>query len=211
MFSSDNRKGKENPERQKAAAPVDPFPEDGTPEPPGESCQNGGMEEPRNDGQGLLEELESAREMLKRLNEENRILSESIARARADFFNYRQRVERENERLRATASESAVAALIPVLDNLDRALSSNRNEEDPFYRGVEMVRGQFFSVLESMGVSVIETVGSPFDPAVHEAVATVEAGEDIEDGIVTDEIQAGYKVAGKVIRAACVKVARAGS
>lgn len=104
-----------------------------------------------------------------------------------------------------------MAALIPVLDNLDRALSSNRNEEDPFYRGVEMVRGQFFSVLESMGVSVIETVGSPFDPAVHEAVATVEAGEDIEDGIVTDEIQAGYKVAGKVIRAARVKVARAGS
>lgn len=177
----------------------------------GETSQKVGLDETCNDNENLLAELGSAREMVESLSEQNRALSETIARARADFFNYRQRVERENERLRATASESAAAALLPVLDNLDRALASNRNDEDPFYKGVEMVRGQFFSVLEGMGVTPVDTVGSPFDPALHEAVATVEAGEGIEDGTITEEIQAGYRIAGRILRAARVKVARAGS
>ncbi len=82
--------------------------------------------------------------------------------------------------------------MIPVLVNLDRA-SIKQDEEGPFYRGVECGEWAVFSVLESLGVTVLKPWGSPYDPAVHEAVCNVEAGEDIEDGFVTDEIQAGYR------------------
>ena len=160
------------------------------------------------DNEELLSELEDAKALAERLDEENRELREAIARARADFFNFRQRVEREQEKLRTVAGESAAAALIPVLDNLDRALSADRSDPVSFFRGVEMVRDQFFSVLEDLGVAVIETVGKPFDPTVHEAVAVEEAAEGIEDGTVTEEIQPGYTIAGKVLSAARVRVAR---
>ena len=172
-------------------------------------------EEPRGEGSAdndeLLSELGSAKALVERLSEENKALGDAIARARADFFNYRQRVEREQERLRSMAGEDAAAALIPVLDNLDRALSANRSDLESFVKGVGMVRDQFFSVLEDLGVSAIETVGKSFDPSTHEAVAVEEAEEGVEDGIITEELQTGYTISGKVLRAARVKVARAPS
>ena len=171
-----------------------------------ESCGEGPA-----DNDELLSELGSAKALVERLSEENKALGDAIARARADFFNYRQRVEREQERLRSMAGEDAAAALIPVLDNLDRALSANRSDLESFVKGVGMVRDQFFSVLEDLGVSAIETVGKSFDPSTHEAVAVEEAGEGVEDGIITEELQTGYTISGKVLRAARVKVARAPS
>ena len=171
-----------------------------------ESCGEGPA-----DNDELLSELGSAKALVERLSEENKALGDAIARARADFFNYRQRVEREQERLRSMAGEDAAAALIPVLDNLDRALSANRSDLESFVKGVGMVRDQFFSVLEDLGVSAIETVGKSFDPSAHEAVAVEEAEEGVEDGIITEELQTGYTISGKVLRAARVKVARAPS
>lgn len=159
----------------------------------------------------IMEELRSARDLVERLSEENKALNDASARARADFFNFRQRVERERERSRQLASESAAAVIIPVLDNLDRALSSPQGDPDSLNRGVQMVRDQIFSVLEGMGVSLIESTGKPFDPVFHEAVAIEEPEDDTPDGIITEEIQPGYTIAGKVIRAARVKVARKAS
>lgn len=163
------------------------------------------------DMETVLNELISAKEMAEKLSGENKALNEAAARARADFFNFRQRIEREQERSRHLASEGAAATFIPVLDNLDRALSSPQGDFDSLLKGVEMVRGQFFSALQSMGVSLIETTGKPFDPTFHEAVAIDEPDSDEEEGIVTEEIQPGYMIAGKVLRAARVKVARGSS
>lgn len=163
------------------------------------------------DPEVLLGELIFVKELAERLEKENRTLQEAAARARADFFNFRQRVEREQERSRQLASESAALLFIPVLDNLDRALSSPQGDFDSFLKGVEMVRVQFFSALQGIGVSLIETTGRPFDPAFHEAVAIDESAEDVEEGAVTEEIQSGYMIAGKILRAARVKVARGSS
>ncbi|GAB6280603.1 MAG: nucleotide exchange factor GrpE [Thermovirga sp.] len=163
------------------------------------------------DMEALMKELVSARDLAEKLSGENKALNEATARARADFFNFRQRVEREQERSRQLAYEGAAAAFIPVLDNLDRALSSPQGDFDSLLKGVEMVRDQFFSVLENMGVALIETTGKPFDPAFHDAVAVEEPKRGAEDGIVTEEIQPGYMIAGKVLRAARVKVARGSS
>ncbi len=163
------------------------------------------------DMETILNELMSAKEMAERLSGENKILNEAAARARADFFNFRQRIEREQERSRQLASEGAAGTFIPVLDNLDRALSSPQGDFDSLLKGVEMVRDQFFAALQGMGVSLIETTGRPFDPTFHEAVAIDEPASDEEEGIVTEEIQPGYMIAGKVLRAARVKVARGSS
>lgn len=163
------------------------------------------------DMETILKDLMSAKDMAEKLGVENKALNEAAARARADFFNFRQRIEREQERSRQLASEGAAAAFIPVMDNLGRALSSPQGDFDSLLKGVEMVRGQFFSALQSMGVSLIETTGKPFDPTFHEAVAIDEPDSDEEEGIVTEEIQPGYMIAGKVLRAARVKVARGSS
>ncbi|MDT8284465.1 MAG: nucleotide exchange factor GrpE, partial [Thermovirgaceae bacterium] len=186
-------------------------------------CGRGDTPEPRDaeeilledasapDVASIMDELRSARDLAERLSEENKTLIDASARARADFFNFRQRVERERERTRQLASESAAAVIIPVLDNLDRALSSPQVDLDSLKRGVQMVRDQIFSVLEGMGVSLIESIGKPFDPVFHEAVAIEEPEADASEGIITEEIQPGYIIAGKVIRAARVKVARRAS
>ncbi len=156
-----------------------------------------------------VDEIRASRELAERLIEENEKLKDAAARTRADFFNFRQRVERERERLARTASGDAVEAFIPVLDNLERALSSPSGDFDSLFKGVEMVRNQFFSVLEGLGVSKIETEGKPFDPAFHEAVAIEETGDVSLDGVITGELQSGYTISGKLIRAARVRVARA--
>jgi len=178
-----------------------------------ETCrdEDNGMEASEADQELLLKELISAKELVEKLGNENKVLNDAAARARADFFNFRQRMERDQGRSRDLAFESAAAMFIPVLDNLDRALSSPQGDFDSLLKGVEMVRVQFFSALQGMGVSLIETTGRPFDPAFHEAVAIDEPDSDAEEGIVTEEIQPGYMIAGKVLRAAMVKVARGSS
>lgn len=177
------------------------------------SCseEDNGIEAYEADAELLLKELISAKELAEKLGSENKALNDAVARARADFFNFRQRVEREQGRSRDLAFEGAASMFIPVLDNLDRALSSPQGDFDSLLKGVEMVRLQFFSALQGMGVSLIETTGRPFDPAFHEAVAIDEPDSEAEEGIVTEEIQPGYMIAGKVLRAARVKVARGSS
>jgi len=183
------------------------------------SIQEGEVEQVSGSSDGSCQEdpgdleklLASAQDHVERLEADNKALVETAARARADFFNYRQRMEREQERFRQTATEGAAASFIPVLDNLDRARSSPQSDFESLLKGVEMVRGQFFSALQGLGVSVIETVGKHFDPAFHEAVAVEEPADEEDEGRVTAEIQPGYMIAGKVLRAARVKVARSSS
>lgn len=144
----------------------------------------------------LLEEME------KELAEKN----EESARFRADFYNFRQRTERDAARLRELAAERAVALLIPVLDNLDRAIAAAQ-ADDPLLKGVAMVRKQFFGALQELGVSTIACDGA-FDPAVHEAVEVVPVQDPARDGQIVEELQMGYLLGGKVLRAAQVRVGR---
>jgi molecular chaperone GrpE len=129
------------------------------------------------------------------------------AQAKADFYNYRARVERDRARDRALAAESAVESLLPVLDNLDRTLEAVPDKESSLYKGVSMVHKQFLSALKNLGLSVIETDGK-FDPSRHEAVMTVEVTDEDEDGKVLEELHRGYVLGGKVLSAAKVKVGK---
>jgi molecular chaperone GrpE len=134
---------------------------------------------------------------------------DDLRRLQADFDNYRKRTLREQTARAASASQTLVAKLLPVLDNFELAVSSAEQSRDfdRMLKGVEMVFGELREVLQGEGLVKIEAEGKPFDPERHEAVVAVEQ-EDTEPGTVVDIVRAGYELRGKVLRPAMVKVAK---
>jgi len=126
-------------------------------------------------------------------------------RLAADFENFRRRSGQEATDRSRYAAESAAVALIPVLDNLQRAIQ-HAPEGDPMVDGVRMVARQFSDALRSLGVTEIEAEGSPFDPAVHEAIGGEESPDVAEDTVVA-VLQPGYRLHDRVLRPALVRVA----
>lgn len=134
-------------------------------------------------------------------------LKEVNLRLQADFDNFRRRTRADMESIGLYANESLIKSLLPVLDNLDRALSQAGEAEDPFVSGIILVRKQFMGALEKAGLTEIESVGKPFDPNFHEAVGQVPV-EGMEDDHVADELQKGYILGSRVIRASVVRVVK---
>ena len=127
-------------------------------------------------------------------------------RVQADFENYRKRAVRDQERLVAHAHERLVKELLPVLDDLERALeAAERHEEATLVEGVRLVERSLRSALEKEGLREIETDGA-FDPHVHEALLT-QSREGVKPGSVVEVIQRGYRMGDKVVRPARVIVA----
>lgn len=147
----------------------------------------------------LLAEKSAAEEEIKSLVEEN-------ARARADFYNYRTRVERDRDRDRKLAAEQAISELLPVLENLERVCDSV-DKESQVYKGIMMVAAQFSSVLCGLGLEQICTDGE-FDPNMHEAVVMEPVDDESKDGLIVGTLRKGYRLAGRVIRAAQVRVGK---
>ncbi|WP_276955832.1 nucleotide exchange factor GrpE [Jonquetella anthropi] len=146
-------------------------------------------------------------EELTRLQAERDQFRELAARAQADGINYRNWAEKEFKRLKAQGSERAVTALLPVLDNLERALEAGGDGQG-ICQGVRMVRDQFLSALETLGVTVIDPTGQEFSPLLHHAVALVETDDPAQDGQVIDVFRKGYSMNGTAIRPAQVRVGR---
>jgi molecular chaperone GrpE len=149
----------------------------------------------------------------RKLRSERQELAELLARRQADFDNHRKRTERERGETYGRLVADVAGQLLPVLDNLRRALDAEASvkagesqEFRNFLHGVELVARQFDAVLDSLGVKPVETVGRPFDPHVHEAVAT-ERTEEFEPDTVTQEMQRGYRIGERLLRPAMVKVA----
>jgi molecular chaperone GrpE len=131
---------------------------------------------------------------------------DDLRRVAADFDNYRKRVAREQTQLFARAGERLVAKLLPVLDDLERALdAAEHHEEAKVLEGVKMTKDALAGVLASEGVEEIEADG-PFDPHVHEALLTQPA-EGVEPGHVIQVVQRGYRMGDVVLRPARVVVA----
>ncbi len=153
---------------------------------------------------GVAEEKISAvAEELELTRRERDEYLEALRRLKAEFENSRKRQERELTRVRETASEQLVTELLPVLDNLDRALES----EGDIREGVKATRDHFAEVLGNAGLSPITSDGQHFDPNVHEAVMG-QPSEEHEEGIILQTFERGYLLNGKSIRPAKVVVAR---
>jgi len=158
-------------------------------------------------------ELIATRSELKRVEAENAELRDRLARRQADFENYRKRVDRERGETYNRVVADIATKLLPVVDNLKRALEAESSVESAesdefrhFLSGVDLIYKQLNGVLDALGVKPIAAVGEQFNPHVHEAVVT-EATDDYEPDTVMQEIVAGYRLGDKLIRPALVKVA----
>lgn len=123
----------------------------------------------------------------------------------AEYDNFRRRSQREKDALYGDIKADTIQKFLPVYDNLERALKQG-TEDEAYRKGVEMIMSQFDSTLEKLGVTVIESLGQTFDPALHNAVMHVDDEEKGENEIV-EVFQQGFKLGDKVIRFAMVKVA----
>jgi molecular chaperone GrpE len=134
------------------------------------------------------------------------VLQDRLLRTAADFDNYRKRMDRERRDLAEQTAGEAIKDLLPIIDNLERALQAAA-EDDPLRKGVELIHKQMLEMLRKRGVTPIEALGADFDPNVHEAV-THEESDQHREGEVMEELQRGYKVGERLLRPAMVKVAK---
>lgn len=126
-------------------------------------------------------------------------------RLAAEYDNYRRRSQKEKETIYADGKADTVCSLLPVYDNLERALAAPCTDAG-FYKGVEMTMTQLKEIFEKLGVTPIEAAGQPFNPTEHNAVLHIE-DESLGENVVAEEFQKGFKLNDKVIRVAMVKVA----
>ena len=133
-----------------------------------------------------------------------------LLRKQAEFDNYKKRVERDRARANRQAEKTLIMALLPLLDDFERALGApvEASGADAYRAGVEIIHRQLLEILRKRGVSPIDTSGARFDPELHEAVA-YQASEGHGDGDVIDEVRRGYRFDQELLRAAMVRVAKA--
>ena len=159
-----------------------------------------------------ISEEERLRAELEEADRERRQFRSLAQRVQADFVNYRRRVEEEQQELQRGAAAQLILKLLPVLDDLERALAqlpeAKASSEDRWLEGVRLVVRKFHAVMEEAGVQRIEAADRAFDPWEHEAVAYQETREHPE-GYILGLVREGYKLNGRVLRAAQVMVARA--
>ena len=139
---------------------------------------------------------------------ENAELKDKWLRSVAEFENYRKRTLKERAELILNGGEKFITAILPVLDDMERAIENGAKTEDPavLREGMELIYQKFLKTLEAQGVNKIETENADFDTDVHEAVAMVPGMGDDKKGKVIDCLQQGYKLNDKVIRHAKVAV-----
>lgn len=148
---------------------------------------------------------ESALDALRR---EKDALRDRLLRTAAEFDNYRKRVDRDRRDQADAAVADALEDLLPIMDNLDRALQAPAGEDTDAYRkGVELIHRQMTDLLRKRGVKPIEAVGADFDPNYHQAVVQ-EVSAEHRDGEVMEELRRGYMLGERLLRPAMVKVAR---
>jgi molecular chaperone GrpE len=141
---------------------------------------------------------------VEKLAAEKAELQDRVLRTQAEFQNYRRRIEKEKIELLEYASTEAVRALLPVLDDFERALRTETADKE-YVKGIELIYQRLFEGLKKLGLEPIVAEGKPFDPHVHEAVDRVEV-DDVSTETVLSELQRGYNFKNRLLRPAMVRV-----
>lgn len=155
------------------------------------------------------ETMDDAAARIAQLEQELATYKDQYLRTAADFKNYKRRTDQERADLIRNANAGLLLKLLPVSDDLDRAMESVTADvaETPWYGGFKLIPHKLRTLLESEGVTPIEVQGQEFDPLKHEAVIFDESGEG-ERAVVTAELQRGYMLRDKILRPAMVKVSK---
>lgn len=153
------------------------------------------------------DELSALKLKIEQLDSENKELLDRLVRLKADFENFRKRMVREQTRILETAAADIVRKILPVLDDLERALKNSKLDQgwEAFRRGVEMVHEKLVETLGKEGLEEISPEGEIFDPHHHEAMMVVER-DDCPEGTITEVVSKGYRFRGVLLRPAMVKV-----
>jgi molecular chaperone GrpE len=132
-----------------------------------------------------------------------------LLRKTAEFDNYRKRTERERGQLAEAAAVDLLTAILPLVDDLERALAADTGDGavEAYRVGVDLIHRQLVELLRKRGVTPIDTGGQPFDPHFHQAVAH-EVSESHAEGAIIDELRRGYMISGRLLRPAMVRVAK---
>ena len=162
-------------------------------------------EEASEEGEG--EDSETVEESTSEENPELLQLKDKYLRTLAEYENFRKRSEKEKAQMFELGAKSIIEALLPVVDNFERALDHVQEEEkdSPFVKGVEGIYKQIQKMFADCNIQAIEALGKKFDPALHNAVMTEEEG-DAEEDTITQDLQKGYTYRGNVVRHSMVKV-----
>ncbi|MDO4459929.1 MAG: nucleotide exchange factor GrpE [Clostridia bacterium] len=145
------------------------------------------------------------KEALEKLQAEFDEYKKAHLRVLAEYDNYRKRTANEKLQTYGNAVSDTVQAILPVADNMDRALSLENGDLDSFKKGVEMIANQFSLAFDKLGITAYGEVGDVFDPELHTAIGMVDSDE-LESGVIANVFQKGYKLNDKVIRLAMVQV-----
>jgi molecular chaperone GrpE len=171
-----------------------------------EAAEPAGEEDPANEEQRLLEkEAIEEEDPLARAQRERDEYLDLARRTQAGFENYRKRAAKEAAAAGERAKGGLVRELLPMVDNLERALASAQQGEQHLAEGVRLVHSELIAVLERNGVEQFDPKGESFDPTVHEALST-RSEDGADPGVVLDVIEKGYKANGTVLRPARVVV-----
>lgn len=161
--------------------------------------------------EGAAEETVAAEEAtLESLQEELKLAKEDALRAQADAQNVMRRAEQDVEKARKFALERFCTELLPVVDNLERALEASSGDDEvvkPIAEGVQLTLKSFLDALKKFHIEAIDPVGEPFDPQLHQAMSMVE-NPDVEPNTVTMVMQKGYTLSGRLVRPAMVMVSK---
>jgi molecular chaperone GrpE len=144
------------------------------------------------------------------LQQQNSELKDKYLRLFAEFDNYKKRTIKEKIDLMRTAAQDTLTALLPVLDDFDRAkkIADDQNTEETFSEGVNLVYQKLYKVLKQMGLEPMETTNGAFDPELHEAITEIPVPDESMKGKVVDTIEKGYLLKDKIIRHAKVVVGK---
>lgn len=170
-----------------------------------DSEKNKDVEEKEKLDQTNQEKVQNEEKETKSAEEEN--LQNKLLRLQADFLNYKSRTEKEKISTYGNAVTDVIQDLLPVLDNLERALATDKSENNCFKDGIQMVYTQFVGLLDKRGLKEIEALHKQFDHNVHYGVA-FDADSEEEDGAIIEVFQKGYMINDRVVRPSMVKIAK---
>lgn len=169
--------------------------------------ENGEATSEETSGKESVESSQAVEEGSSEENPELLQLKDKYLRTLAEYENFRKRSEKEKAQMFELGAKSIIEALLPVVDNFERALSHVQEEEkdSPFVKGIEGIYKQIQKMFADCNIQEIEALGKKFDPALHNAVMTEEEG-DAEEDTITQDLQKGYTYRGNVVRHSMVKV-----
>ena len=172
--------------------------------------EEGAAAAPEATGDGQNGEMLPAQEQIEKLEEELATARDAVLRAQADSQNVTRRAEQDVEKARKFALERFCGELLPVVDNLERALEAAIGDSDivrPIAEGVELTLKSFHDALKKFHIVAVDPAGEPFDPQLHQAMSMVENG-DVEPNTVIAVMQKGYTLSGRLVRPAMVMVSK---